>query len=96
MEERKEETGTLHVCMNKVNNKMEKEKPNSLSRNQGPKTPNKHKTRKQNRESRTEENYVRLHETEKQNGIRETKFPDRSQSPKEHKTRKHRIQTSTG
>lgn len=30
MEERKEETGTLHVCMNKVNNKMEKEKPNSL------------------------------------------------------------------
>lgn len=30
MEERKEETGTLHVCMNKVNNKIEKEKPNSL------------------------------------------------------------------
>lgn len=29
-EERKEETGTLHVCMNKVNNKMEKEKPNSV------------------------------------------------------------------
>lgn len=66
MEERKEETGTLHVCMNKVNNKMGKRETKFPYRNQGPKTPNKHKTRKQNRESRKEENYVRLHETEKQ------------------------------